>query len=123
MKRDMILVIKILEYFENRDEVSVIKELRIPGYDDRVVAYHVRRMYEGGLLDAETLNSTTTETRLIIVWPFGLTWQGHEFLDAIRSKGVTEKLKKRLGETLSQVPFILIKELAIAFGRQQIGLL
>ena len=123
MKRDMMLVIKILKYFEEREEVSVIQELQMPGYDDRVVAYHVRRMYEADLLDAETINSKSTEARIIEVWPFGLTWHGHEFLDAIRDDNISRKLKNRLGETLSQVPFILIKELAITLGRQQLGLL
>lgn len=63
-----------------------------------------------------------TETRLIDVWPFGLTWQGHEFLDAMRDKGVAEKVRQRLGDSLSQVPFTLIKELALSFFRQQLGL-
>lgn len=57
MKRDMDLVIKILEYLEAREEISVIRELEIPGYDQGVVAYHVCRMYEGGLLDAEAWTS------------------------------------------------------------------
>lgn len=122
MKRDIELVIKILEYLEEREEVSVIKELEIPGYDKGVVAYHVRRMYEGGLLDAEAVTSKTTETRLIDVLPFGLTWQGHEFLDAMRNKGVAEKVRQRLGGSLREVPFTLVKELALSIGRQQLGL-
>ncbi len=122
MKRDMNLVIKILEYLEARDEISVIKEIEIPDYDRRFVAYHVRRMYEGGLLDAEALTSKSTETRLIDVWPFGLTWQGHEFLDAMRGKGVAAKVRQKLGDSLSQVPFTLIKELALSFFRQELGL-
>jgi len=122
MKRDMDLVIKILEYLEDREEVSVIKKLEIPGYDNTVVAYHLCRMYEGGLIDAESVTSKTTETRIIKVLPFGLTWQGHEFLDAMRSKGIAEQVRQRLGNTLNNVPFILIKELALSFGRQELGL-
>ncbi len=122
MKRDMNLVIKILEYFEARDEISIIKKVEIPGYDSGIVAYHVRRMYEGGLLDAEVLTSKSTETRLIDVWPFGLTWQGHEFMDAFRGNGVAVKVRQKLGESFGQVPFILIKELALFFFRQGLGL-
>ena len=79
-------------------------------------------MYEGGLLDAETVVSTTTERRLINVLPFGLTWDGHEFLDAIRDNNVAKKVKSRLGGKLADVPFVLIRELALAAGRAQLGL-
>lgn len=122
MKRDMELVLKILEYMEQRKEISVIQRLQIPGYDDGVVAYHLRRMYEAGLLDAEAVTSSTTEARLINVLPFGLTWQGHEFLDSMRNKTVAKTVRERLGNTLSDVPFTLIRELALAVGRRQLGL-
>lgn len=122
MRRDINLVIKILEYFEARDETSVIRELKIPGYDNRIVAYHVRRMYEADFLDAEALTSKSTGSRLIDVWPFGLTWQGHEFLDAMKGKGVAAKVRGRLGGSLSEVPFVLIKELALYYFRKGLGL-
>lgn len=122
MKRDMDLVLEILRYFEEREEVSVLQNLSLPGYEDRVVAYHLRRMYEGGLLDAETITSSTTETRLINVLPFGLTWEGHEFLDSMRSEGVLQQVKSRLGGALSEVPYTLLRELALSIGRAQLGL-
>ena len=122
MKRDMELVLKVLEFFEQRQDISVVEKVEIPGYDNRVVAYHCRRMYEAGLLDAETVTSKTTSVRLIKVLPFGLSWQGHEFLDAMRNQTVAEKVRRRLGGTLADVPFALIKELALAIGREQLGL-
>ncbi len=122
MKRDMDLIIKILEYFEEREDTSIIKRFDdiIPGYDKDVVIYHIHRMYEGGLLNAEVLTSTGTPSgRLARVYPSGLKWQGHEFLDAMRSKGVAEKVRKKLGDSFSQVPFSVITELALSFCRQQ----
>ena len=71
MKRDMELIIRLLEFFEAREEFTVVLDLEIPDYDHNVVGYHLLRMYEGGLLDAETVGSSTTETRLIKVLPFG----------------------------------------------------
>jgi len=66
--------------------------------------------------------STTTDTRLIKVLPFGLTWDGHEFLDVIRNDNVANEVKSRLGGTLAGVPFALIRELALTVARGQIGL-
>jgi len=52
MKRDMDLVMKILEYFEGRKDTSLVKKFDIiPGYDGDVVKYHIHRMYEGELLN------------------------------------------------------------------------
>jgi len=122
MKRDMELVLKILEFLEQRQDISVIEKLEIPGYDNGVVAYHCRRMYEAGLLDAEAVSSSTTPSRLINVLPFGLAWQGHEFLGSMRNRTVAAKVRERLGGTLADAPFTLIKELALAIGRSQLGL-
>ena len=93
MKRDMDLVLRILEFLEDREEISLIEDLEIPGYDNRVVAYHCRRMFEAGLLDGEAVTSSTTQSRLINVLPFGLTWQGHEFLDSMANKTVATQVK------------------------------
>lgn len=64
MIRDMELVIKILEFFEKRNEVSHIRQVEISGYDNLAITYHVHRMYEAGLLDAETENSKSTKKGL-----------------------------------------------------------
>lgn len=122
MKRDFTLILKILEYFEERQEVSVVSKLHIKGYENSVVAYHVRRMYEAGLLDAEAITSSTTEDRLINVLPFGLTWEGHEFLDSIRQKGVLNKLKERFGNAITEVPFSVIKGLVLSYVKDLFGL-
>lgn len=122
MKRNFDLIMDILKYFEERDEISAIKKLSLDGYDDNVVAYHVRIMYEAGFLDAEAITSKSTESRLIDVWPFGLTWEGHEFLDSIRQRSVLAKVKERLGGGLVDVPFAVIKGLAIAYAKDKVGL-
>lgn len=122
MKRDLELVLKILEYLELRDEISVIENLQVEGYSDRSVAYHLRRMFEANLLDAESTNSKTTPERIIGVYPFGLSWEGHEFLDAMRNQGVAAQVRKKLGNSLADVPFTIIRELALSIGRAQLGL-
>ena len=122
MQRDMELVIKILDFLEKRDDISVIGKPQIDGYDDRVVAYHLRRMFEAGLLDAESTNSKTTPERIITVYPFGLSWEGHEFLDSMRNETVAAQVRSKLGSTLANVPFTIIRELALTLGRAQVGL-
>ncbi len=126
MKRDMELVLKILKVLEEREDVSMIKDIKdleLSDYDDRVVHHHLLRMYEAGLIDAEAETSSTTKTRLIRVYPFGLTWQGHEFLDAMKNQSVFSKVKEKLSGKLDDISFVLLKELALKFAREQLGLL
>lgn len=122
MKRDMNLVIELLKYFEERDEISIDRNVTVPEYDERQINYHLRRMYEAGLLDAEASYSTTTPTRIIAVYPFGLTWQGHEFLDALRGQGVLSKVTKQLGGSIVDIPFSVLKDLVINASRAAVGL-
>jgi hypothetical protein len=79
-------------------------------------------MAEAGLIDVEKETSSTNPERIIRVYPFGLTWEGHEFLEAMRRDTVRAKVEERLGGTFADVPFALIKELALAIIRSQIGL-
>jgi len=50
MKRDLELVKQILLRVEEREHVE--QNFSIPGYDDKVVAYHVAIMEQAGLVDA-----------------------------------------------------------------------
>jgi len=122
MKRDLDLVIKLLQYFENRDSISADQEVEIEGYEKHVVDYHLRRMYEGGLLDAEAICSSTTATRVIDVIPFGLSWEGHEFLDAAKNDAVVEKAKRKVGDKLTSLPFSILKELLWSILRSELGI-
>ena len=83
--------------------------------------YHCNRMAEAGLIDVEKECSKSTPTRIIRVYPFGLTWEGHEFLEAMRRDTVRAKVRERLGGALSDAPFALIKELALKIMRDQLG--
>ena len=79
-------------------------------------------MYEGGLLDAEAICSSTTPSRIVRVLPFGLTWAGHEFLDSLRVDGVATRVRKRLGGEMANAPFALIRDLALSYAKDTLGL-
>ena len=101
MKRDMDLVRKILikiekdwgyEYLES--SISN-REIKIEGYSDSAVHYHLRIMVEAGLItcifpegDSHTLST------YIKYPPEIITWEGQEFLETIRKERTWEKLKK-----------------------------
>src|SRR5690606_4992679 len=52
----------------------------------------------------------------------GLTWQGHEFLNAVRSETVWAEAKRVLREKGLTVTFDVIKDLCSSLAKQQLGL-
>jgi hypothetical protein len=112
MKRDFDLVREILFYFENRVDSGVDENVQIEGYDEKIIAYHNRILYDAGFIRCESVRSSTSGDRVIRVLPFELTWNGHEFLDKIRSDTIWNNIKaysKEKGLTLS---FNIVNELA-----------
>lgn len=93
MKRDMDLVRKILFAIEANEDATGhgwIELGNINSYSQKQVSYHVSILYQGGLIDAIDLSDT-----LSFHWePKSLTWEGQEFLEAIRKERTWEKLKK-----------------------------
>ena len=116
MKRDMELMRRILFAIEasNDDEPNSIRLPRHE-FDPLHIAHHIRLLQEGDLIHA-------VENRGTAIVPHSLTWQGHEFLNAIRDDGIWETLKKF--ETLAggDLPTAMLYELAMREMRKRLGL-
>ena len=111
MKRDFELVRKLLFFFEEKAGPKSIPIPPIEGYSEHEIMHHCVLLYDAGLLRCESVKSSSSG-RVIEVIPFDLTWDGHEFLDKIRSDTVWSRVKSQVegkGVTLS---FNLINELA-----------
>lgn len=94
MKRDMDLVREILLFLEERNSPAGIKADSFPmrGHSVSTIQYHLNLIYQAGLINGEPIKSTTSD-RIISVLPFDLTWQGHEFLDAVRDPEIWRRAK------------------------------
>lgn len=93
MKRDFELIRKLLLFFQKNSVGAMIQKPDVgQEYSESEVQYHCRLMFEAGLLNCEPERSSTSD-RVIRVFPFDLTWEGHEFLAKINADGVWEKLK------------------------------
>ena len=93
MKRDMDLARKILLAIEANEDATGhgwITLGKINGYSQEQGSYHVKLLNQAGLIEAIDLSSNTGYH-----WePKSLTWEGQEFLEAIRKEGTWEKIKK-----------------------------
>ena len=118
MKRDLELIRKLLLFFENREEVTVMnynkinneEELRIDDYNGGLIVDHITLLYEAGYLDGEPEKTKTG--RIIAVHPYRLTWDGHEFLEAMRNESIFRKAVSITKEKSLNLPLEIFKSLA-----------
>jgi len=118
MKRDMELVRAILLATEAHPKGSGWIDVKIEGYSQEEVAYHVKLLADAGLIEAHDLT-----TQGDFCWkPSSLTWHGHEFLDAVRNDTVWAKTKEVVKEKGGSVPFAVLQALVIKIAGAAFGL-
>ena len=120
MKRDMDLVYKILQFFENKEDFTSRVTPDITGYSDNEIHYHIKLMGQAGLLEAKDL-STFQGTQ----WAASsLTHYGHEFFDAIRQESVWETIKQEFKDAGLETVVSVSKRLADTWAKKKVdGLL
>ncbi|HOS65714.1 MAG TPA: DUF2513 domain-containing protein [Candidatus Latescibacteria bacterium] len=120
----MELVRELLLYFEAKPDYRAIQptQIEIPGREQQDVHYHILLLCQAGLLDHERVASSTTPSRLVDAYPFGLTWAGHEFLDAARSDSVWEQATRRIGAEGLGLGFGLIQALLVSLAKEKLQL-
>lgn len=119
MKRDFELIRKLLFYFEDKPDPQSVKCPEIEGYDGLTIKYHLLLMAQAGLIDYEP--ELTKTGRIVRVIAFNLTWDGHEFLDAIRNDGTWNRIKTFIKEKGATLSFDVIKAVALHGVRTMIG--
>lgn len=111
MKRDLDLVKVLLLRLEETDSIG-----EVPEYSSEQVVYHVALLEDAGLITQEWYHNfelsaaSLTRTRM--------TWAGHEFLDASRSKSIWEKAKKITLEKTGALTFEVLKSVLIQLGKE-----
>jgi len=90
MKRDMELVRLILLKIEEHPHAMGFVPLEFEGVPDDVVSYHVKLLADHGIIEATNASSLRG-----ICWRAKrLTWDGHDFIEAIREESNWSRAKK-----------------------------
>ncbi len=90
MKRDMELIRKILIAIVDHPEPMGWVPLEFEGYSDQNVSYQVKLLADQGLIEA-----TDCSSQIIFAWNAKrLTWDGHDFIKAIRDEERWSKAKR-----------------------------
>ncbi len=87
------------------------------------VSYHIALLIEAGLVKGQMLQTIGPEVKDFFAQR--LTWEGHEFLDAVRSDTVWAQTKKVFAERGVDMSFDLVKsaakEVAALFIKAALG--
>jgi hypothetical protein len=122
MKRDMDLVRTILLKveadlkFDGTMHPARAAELGIEGHSEGEIAYNCAQLVEAGFLTGNTKMAIQG-----VVMVGKLTWEGHEFLDAVRDPDIWRKTKER-AKTVTTVGFAFLWEIAKAEIKTKLGL-
>jgi hypothetical protein len=112
MKRDMDLVRRILMDIEACPEADAqpgYLQLDFEGHSTEEVMYHVQLLGEAGLIETQDQSDLAG----FRIFPQRLTWQGHEFLDAIRKDTIWEKAKSIALEKTGALGFEALKVVSL----------
>ena len=119
MKRDMALVREILVFVEAQPAGELIQDVSVNCDDKHVLAEHIRLMIQAGLLDGEARVDREQGSHVLIE---GLTWEGNDFLAAIRNDTVWNRLLAKAKEIGVAMTLELAKELGKKYLRELAGL-
>ena len=118
MQRDMDLARGILLALEECESASGLKTLDVDGATEEQVSYHVKLLYQAGLIEARDASGTNS----FHWYPISLTWEGHEFLDASRDETQWNNAKKIIREKGGGLSFDVLKAVLIQLTKQGLGL-
>ncbi|KDN29998.1 hypothetical protein VFDL14_04485 [Vibrio fortis] len=118
MKRDMDLIRKLVLFIEEKEDDHPIIKAPFEGYSNLQLEEHYHLLFEAGLVRCETICSNSTPSRVVKVIPFSLTWEGHEFADAVRNETIWEKAKEKIISQVGGLPFDVLKGVLIGMCRE-----
>ena len=87
MRRDMVLVYKVLEFVEAKGSRLFKGSIQIEGYERDEIVHHLYLVAEAGFVE---LGKETLADK----GPLVLTWKGYDYLDAIRAKSAAKKQQR-----------------------------
>jgi hypothetical protein len=126
MVRDMELIRKILLEVEARKSLEPTT-VKIAGIEPLVLHRHVEMLFRGGFLEARNVVGIHDNTGVDKIFVKDLTWDGHEFIGALKNEGVWNKIKQTFSaDELATFPFAVLKTIGVglltAYAKQKVGL-
>ena len=118
MKRNWDLIRTILFKVEEQPTMeSVVLPSQFQSFDEETVSYHIWLLREASLIEASCRGSSLKRN----CFAKGLTWEGHEFLDKIRSDDLWKQTASTIKTKGLELSFDSIKATSSVLMKQMIG--
>lgn len=117
MHRDMGLIREILRKIEENEYCSNIP-VQIEGCSDDEINYHIKLLIEAGMIEGTVCRTLSPGVPSSII--IGLTWSGHEFLDASRNDTLWEKTKSLIVEKAGTTSFSVLTAVLAEIAKRAI---
>ena len=111
MRRDMDLIRGILLTVGDSDDPVDANVFTDSAHSFELVVYHIDLIRQAGLADTNITRAMGGRIIHATVGP--LTWEGNEFLDAVRSDTIWGTVKKRVASTVGATTLDVVKTLAV----------
>lgn len=125
MKRDLELIRYILMKIEadNNFQSSVeTEDFYSEEYSEELVQYNLKLLFDHGIIEGESLKFANGGMGFLIN---GLTWQGHDFLDASRDEKRWAQAKSVLNEVKDfsiELAMKVLTQLAFSAAQKAMGM-
>lgn len=116
MRRDLDLVRNILRYVESADSGGV--DLSGMGEDVGKLAFHAELMAARGLVECDVRRDAFGAPLDVEVT--GITWEGYDYLDTIRSPKVWKRAKEVISSTVGDTSLSVVKDACKAIAADMI---
>lgn len=111
MKRDIELVKQILSNIESHETNSPIFDIELDDYEPQRIYYHCHLLIDAKLIEGYVDRSLGGTMRINRI--YGLTWEGHEFLDAAKNERIWSAIKEKFTDHSISIPFSIFKKILL----------
>lgn len=121
MKRDFDLIRHMLSDIEAMPAGEAIRKFEYPEYDLPTIEEHVRLINEAGFIKGN-ISEVISGRRTCSIFITGLSWDGHDFLDAMKDDNIWNKAKESILKPGASITFGLLLEWLKIEAKQKIGI-
>lgn len=120
MKRDFDLIRRILKDVQDLPAGKTLDNPSYPGYDQSTINEHIILLEDAKLI--KELNIVRLQGVIKDIRIKGLTWDGHDFLDAAKDDTIWKKAKESILKPGASITFSLLLEWLKSEVKQKLGL-
>ncbi|MGV3336722.1 DUF2513 domain-containing protein [Latilactobacillus curvatus] len=117
--RDLMLAFEDVPYGGHPQMGEIVKFKKMGDYSIEDVCYSTEKLMEAGFIDFQRVKAWGAPFDGIFV---EITWDGHEFIDSIRSDTVWNKAKEKVKSTVSNVSIQTMAAVAIAVTKNMLSI-